>query len=98
MTATAGAVAARGIYEAVVRNRLDYRDQARNLEIDELKEEIDSMHAGFMIGDEDPHDEDAVILDYFRPRRHQRKKHFSEIYKEIKLPLDAEMYDDLLRE
>ncbi|MFO7793750.1 MAG: hypothetical protein R6V35_02130 [Candidatus Nanohaloarchaea archaeon] len=97
-------VGAEAIYQAAVRSTFDYRDNARDLEISDLREEIDSMHVGHMIGEEGLHDEDAVVLDYFRPRRHQKKKHFAEVYNERiseesrDPPLDVEMYDDLLRE
>ena len=100
--ATTATVFAQGLYQAAVRSTFDYRDEARNYEIGELHEEINSMNAGHMIGEEGIHDEDAVVLDYFRPRRHQRKKHFVEVYNERVSsedrdpPLDVEMYD-LLR-
>ena len=94
---------AEAIYQAAVRSTFDYRDDARDLETGELREEIHSMHAGHMIGERGLHDEDAVVIDLYRPRRHQKKKHFAEVYNERmensrETPLDVEMYDDLLME
>jgi len=102
--ATTATAFTEGLYQAAVRSTFDYRDEARGYEVEDLHEEINSMNAGHMIGEEGPHDEDATVLDYFRPRRHQRKKHFAEVYNERiskqdrDPPLDAEMYDNLLRE
>ena len=80
---TAGAAATvRHLYGQAVSMAEDYEEQAREMASEELYDEIKAMNAGYMIGEEEPLDEDYAVLDLLRPRTTHRKQRFAEVYNE----------------